>query len=96
MQYRLSKAAESDLISIARFGDKRFGVRQSDRYRRKLTERFEVLAGAPELFPLVDHIRPSYRRAVCGVHSVYFKVMADHVLIVRILKHQDSDNAIGR
>lgn len=94
MLYRLSKAAESDLVSVARYGDKQFGVHQSDRYRRKLTERFEVLADAPELFPLVDHIRPGYRRAVCGAHSIYFKLKSDHVLIVRILKHQDRSSAL--
>jgi len=88
-RYRLSKAAEEDLIGIALFGDKHFGIAQSNRYRDQLKLRFSVLADQPLRYPTVDHIRKSYRRSVCGVHSIFYKIDKDIVEIVRILKHQD-------
>jgi hypothetical protein len=41
-RYRLSKAAEEDLIGIALFGDAHFGRAQSNRYRDKLGQRFQL------------------------------------------------------
>ncbi len=72
--YRLSEAAKEDLIAIARYGDKHYGVAQSDRYRDQLKQRFSVLAEQPYLYPVADHIRTGYRRSVCGVHSIYYRV----------------------
>jgi toxin ParE1/3/4 len=92
-KYRLAKRAEDDLIAIAQYGDEHFGVAQSNRYRNKLKQRFSVLAELPQLYPAVEHIRPGYHRSVCGAHSIYYRVEADGVEIIRILKHQDPSNA---
>lgn len=92
-KYRLSQRAKDDLIAIARYGDEHFGVAQSDRYREQLKTRFSTLAEQPQLYPAVDHIRSGYRRSVCGVHSIYYRVAANGVEIVRILKHQSLGNA---
>lgn len=92
-KYRLAKRAKEDLIAIAQYGDERFGVAQSDRYRDQLKQRFSVLAEQPQLYPAVEHIRPGYHRSVCGAHSIYYRVEADGVEIVRILKHQDLGKA---
>jgi len=67
-EYRLSEKAKDDLIAIAQYGDKHFGVAQSNRYRDQLKQRFSDLAEQPRLYPAVDHIRPGYHRSVCGVH----------------------------
>jgi toxin ParE1/3/4 len=92
-KYRLAKRAEDDLIAIAQYGNEHFGVAQSNRYRNKLKQRFAVLAEQPRLYPAVEHIRPGYHRSVCGAHSIYYRVEADGVEIIRILKHQDHGNA---
>lgn len=92
-KYRLAKRAKEDLIAIAQYGDEHFGVAQSDRYRDQLKQRFSVLAEQPQLYPAVEHIRPGYHRSVCGAHSIYYRVEADGVEIVRILKHQDLGKA---
>ena len=73
-KYRLVEAAKEDLISIAQYGDEHFGVAQSNRYRDQLKQRFSVLAETPLLYPAVDHIRDGYRRSVCGVHSIYYRI----------------------
>lgn len=41
--------------------------------------------------PAVDDIRPGYRRSVCGVDSIYYRVVGDVVEIIRILGQQDVD-----
>jgi toxin ParE1/3/4 len=87
--YRLSKAAEQDLIAIARFGDEQFGIAQSNRYRDQLELRFSLLAEQPLLYPAVDHIRKGYRRSVCGAHSIFYRIDGRVVEIIRILKNQD-------
>jgi toxin ParE1/3/4 len=88
-KYRLSKAAEEDLLGIALFGDEHFGTAQSNRYRDQLKQRFQVLAGQPFLYPAVDHIREGYRRSVCGAHSIFYRIDGEAVEIIRILKQQD-------
>ena len=88
-RYRLSKAAEEDLIGIALFGDEHFGIAQSNRYRDQLESRFSALAEQPLLYPAVDHVREGYRRSVCGVHSIFYRIDGKVVEIIRILKNQD-------
>ena len=88
-RYRLSKAAEEDLIGIALFGDAHFGIAQSNRYRDKLGQRFSALAEQPLHYPAVDHLRDGYRRSVCGVHSIFYRIDGNVVEIIRILKSQD-------
>lgn len=87
--YKLSNEARSDLIEIARYGDEHFGTEQSDRYRDRFKRHFELLARQPTLFPAVDHIRVGYRRSVCGVHSVYYRIDEETVEIMRIIGRQD-------
>ena len=88
-KYRISKAAEEDLIGIALFGDEHFGIAQSNRYRDQLERRFSALAEQPLLYPAVDHLREGYRRSVCGVHSIFYRIDGEIVEIIRILKNQD-------
>jgi len=92
--YRLSEAARQDLIAIAQYGDEHFGLAQSDRYRDQLKKRFLLLAKHPERYPAVDHIHDGYRRGVCGVHSIYYRVEQNGVAIMRILSRQDPDKSL--
>lgn len=92
-KYRLTQQAENDLLNIALYGIEQFGVERSRRYYNKLKERFDKLAEQPELYPLVEHIRKEYRRSVCGVHSIYYKIDQDGVEIVRVLSRQDPTKA---
>ncbi len=50
---------------------------------------FSELAEAPLLYPAVDHIRQGYRRSVCGSHSVYYRVHAEYVEIMRVIGQED-------
>ena len=88
-RYRLAKAAEEDLIGIAIFGDEHFGITQSNRYRDQLERRFTALAEQPLQYPAVDHLREGYRRSVCGVRSIFFRIDGKVGKIIRILRNQD-------
>ncbi len=92
--YRLTEAAKEDLLKIAQYGDVQFGVAQSNKYRDQLKQRFSLLAKQPRLYPAVDFIRKGYRRSVCGVHSIYYRIENDTVVIVRVLSRQDIEGLI--
>ena len=89
-ELRLAPAAERDLINIALYGMEQFGIEQSEQYRDKLKQRFLELAEAPLMYPAVDDLREGYRRSVCGVHSIYYRIYADYVEIVRVLGRQNT------
>ena len=95
-RYRLSNIAKEDLISIARWGDERHGIGRSHQYRDDLKAHFLFLAENPLLYPAVDHIRPGYRRSVCGVHSVYYRIDGDIVEIMSVLRAQDPDRHLPK
>ena len=89
LDYKLSKAAEGDLLDIANYGDENFGISASDEYRDKLIKRFDLIAEQPYLYPNVDHIYQGYRRSVLGSHSIYYRIIDTHIEIIRILRSQD-------
>jgi len=55
-------------------------------------ERFELLAEQPYLYQAVDDIREGYRRSVCGVDSIYYRVDGDTVEIMSIIGQQDLED----
>ena len=88
-KYRLSNQAKEDLIRIHQYGVKKFGMIQADKYFDSFFEHFEIIAQQPFSFRAVDHIRKDYRRCVCGVDSIYFKVNGNIVDIIAIVGRQD-------
>ena len=90
--YRLSNQAKEDLIRIHHYGIERFGITQADKYFETFFEYFDLIASNPFSFESVDYIRKGYRRCVCGVDSIYFRIEDDHVEIITIIGRQDLDN----
>lgn len=62
----------------------------TDRYYETLIQRFSCIAEAPYKYQSVDHIRESYRRSVCGVDSIYYRMSGDVIEIMRVLGRQDA------
>ena len=89
--YKLSEDAQADLIRIHQHGVREYGEAQADRYYYNLIERFEQLAEQPYLYQAVDDLRQGYRRSVCGVDSIYYRIEGDTVEIMNILGQQDRD-----
>ena len=91
--YELAKVADEDFENILDYGIDTFGLKQALKYHNGMKQRFDELAKQPKLYPAVDHIRSGYRRSVYGSHSIYYRVEAKRVLIVRILGRQDPAKA---
>ena len=88
-RYRLSERARSDLYRLYNYGVLTFGLQQADSYFDGIINRIDELANNPQLYPKVDHIRKGYKRSVFGIHSIYYMVLKDEILIVRILGRED-------
>ncbi|APS37601.1 type II toxin-antitoxin system RelE/ParE family toxin [Salegentibacter sp. T436] len=91
-KYRLSNVAKEDLIRIHQFGVQRFGVTQADINFERFFDYFELIAEQPFSFEAVDFIKPGYRRCVCGVDSIYYRIENDIVEIMAIIGKQDLSN----
>ena len=87
--YRLTNEAKNDLIRIHQYGVQKFGMIQADKYFNSFFEYFDIIAENPFSFESVDHIKKGYRRCVCGVDSIYFRLNNDTVEIIAIIGRQD-------
>jgi toxin ParE1/3/4 len=92
--YRISENAKADLRRIYRHGVREYGDALADQYYDAFFDRFEELAEQPYLYQAVEEIREGYRRSVCGVDSIYYRVEGDTVEIMAILGQQDLDDWI--
>ncbi len=92
--YRLREAAKEDLIRIYRLGLREHGQRQADKYFDAFFDRFEQIAEQPLMYPSVAHIREGYRRSVCGVDSIYYRVVDGTVEIMSVLGRQDIETTL--
>jgi len=88
-QYRLSNEAKNDLIRIHHYGVEKFGMIQADKYFESFFNYFDIIAERPFSFESVDFIKKGYRRCVCGVDSIYYKINGNTVEIMAIVGRQD-------
>jgi len=89
MKYRLSNEAKNDLIRIHQYGVKKFGMVQADKYFESFFKYCDIITQRPFSFESVDYIKKDYRRCVCGVDSIYFKVNENFIDIMTIVGRQD-------
>ena len=73
---------------------KKWGEAQADKYYNDFFDRFEQLAKQPYLYQPVDYIRKGYRRCVCGVDSIYYRIENNTVEIMNILGQQDTNETL--
>ena len=92
--YKLSNTAKDDLIRIHRYGVKKFGMAQADKYFEFFFEYFDSIAKNPYSFESVDFIKKDYKRCVCGSDSIYYKINGDIVEIMAIVGRQDLKNLL--
>lgn len=87
--YKLSNAAKADLIRIHHYGVEKFGESQADQYFYSFFDCFDLIAQRPFSFESVDYIKPDYRRCVCGVDSIFYRIENGTVEIIAIVGRQD-------
>lgn len=88
-KYKLTNEAKNDLIRIHHYGVEKFGMPQADKYFASFFEYFDSIAEHPFSFESVDYIKKGYRRCVCGVDSIYYKINNTIVEIIAIVGRQD-------
>ncbi len=89
--YKLSANAKIDLKRIYMHGLRLYGETQADKYFNEFFERFKQLEEQPLLYPAVDEIRLGYRRSVCGVDTIYYRISSGNsVEIMAIIGQQDT------
>lgn len=93
-RYRLSETADADLERLYEWGVDHHGMKAADQYFDGLIASFEQIAQAPYLWQGVEHIRTGYRRSVYGAHSIYYRIEADGVRIVRILGREHLETSL--
>ncbi|MBL4852754.1 MAG: type II toxin-antitoxin system RelE/ParE family toxin [Robiginitomaculum sp.] len=89
--YKLTKEAEADIIRIHQWGVRVHGEAKADEYFANFYACFEMLAQQPRLFPKAEHVRTGYRKCVCGVDTIYYRIIGDTVEIMNVLGQQDRD-----
>jgi toxin ParE1/3/4 len=92
--YKLSENAEANLTEIYAYGLRKWGEAAAEQYYYALIERFEQIADYPHGYPPVDFIRPGYRRSICGVDSIYYRIEGGRVEIMAVLGRQNTDTAL--
>ena len=93
-KYRLSNEAKEDLIRIHQYGVEKFGMAQADKYFNSFFEYFDIIAQRPFSFESIDYIRNGYRRCVCGVDGIYYRIGNGTVEIMVIIGRQDLNNVL--
>lgn len=92
--YRLSNEAKNDLIRIHQYGVKKFGLTLANKYFETFFQYFEIIAKRPYSFESVDYLKIGYRRCVCGVDSIFFRIKGEVVEIMAIVGRQDLDDIL--
>jgi len=87
--YRISNAAKDDLIRIHQYGVLAFGEEKADEYYFQFFEKFDQIQSNPLAYEEVTFIKSGYRRCICGVDVIYFRISEGVVEIMAIIGRQN-------
>lgn len=83
--YRLSPAAERDLVEIWHYTARQWSLEQAETYQDELVTTFEGLAAGQKQGRPVELRRKGYLSYAVGAHVVYFRDMGAEIIVVRVL-----------
>ncbi|MEM6831278.1 MAG: type II toxin-antitoxin system RelE/ParE family toxin [Bacteroidota bacterium] len=95
-EYRISKVAKEDLIRIHQYGTHQFGEKQADKYFNDFFEKFELIAERPYAFESAEFIKTGYRKCVCGVDTIFYRINNQVTEIMTIIGRQDRIERLDR
>ena len=90
-KYKISERAKEDLFRIWHYGVYKFGRTQADKYAKQLFHHFDIIVENPNAFPLIQEVKPGYRKCVCVPNSLFYRLNKEHLEIVAIVGRQDID-----
>lgn len=85
MKNKLSNAAARDIEDIYLYGFIEFGESQADQYTAMLESRIAILCANPQIGRIDSRVNPAIQRFECERHVIFYDLLAEHILIVRIL-----------
>lgn len=85
MIYKTTARADEDIVGIYVHGAREFGARHAESYHRALVEVFDTLADNPLIARERQEFRPPVRLYFYKAHAIAYRIMSDHVLIIRVL-----------
>ncbi len=89
--FTLTQSAKADLRSIARFTEKRWGLRQRNVYIKQFDDAFHMLTETPAIGQNCDFIKEEYLKFPQGSHIIFYTVTIQlNIEIIRIL-HKNMD-----
>lgn len=91
MTYRLTRAAEADLLTIYLEGAARFGLDQADLYFAELETAFEFLVENPEAARERTEITPPMRCHPRGRHIIVYVIEPDGAILIVRVRHARED-----
>jgi len=83
-------AARRDLLKIGIDSEVRWGREQTRIYLVAISDVIERIAATPNIGSDRSHISSGLRKSASGVHHIYYRVVDDTVVIVRVM-HQRMD-----
>ena len=98
MAFFLTLKAKADLLDIARYTQKEWGIKQRNAYLTQLDNAFHTLANAPKKGGNCDLIRKGYRKFAIEKHLIFYRLVdSTDIEIVRILHvSMDSEKQLGK
>jgi len=92
-EVRLSAAARDDLIGIWETTQGTWDEAQADAYLDQIAATLDN----PRLGPDCSDVLPTLRRLVTGRHVAFYRIMDDHVRVIRVLHgSMDAPRHLGR
>jgi len=89
--YELTPAADRDLLEIARYTIKTWGIEQADRYEAALEEYFTAIGeGKARARSFLEH-RPQLRVGRCQHHYVFFLQRENACPLILAVFHENMD-----
>lgn len=83
--YRLSQAADQDIEAIFDYTQAEYGLQQAIQYTSSFSKIFDELVTSPELGRNRPEIRIGLRSIAHQEHVIFYRIMKDHIRIVRVL-----------
>ena len=94
VKYRLTNEAVKDLEEIWSYTKHKWSLEQADRYYNLIIDEIGFIASNPLLGRSIDYIKEGYRRCVCGVDSIYYRIENGTVEIMAIIGRQDLNSIL--
>ncbi len=90
--YRLTPAADQDIVEIWQYTSGAWGVTQANKYLDQIEHCLKALVENPELGKTRSEIRRGYRSLHCEHHLIFYRKSPEKLIEVARLLHERMDH----